>query len=201
MKWINTIYDIQNGDVLFKNTELDDKGKSFIMRVVNNLTTSISNFRRKRKGLPTIKGRDHTEFLLWNGTVLETHSSVSGTGVRSQNFLKWMEREGYPKIEVLRRPDIMTPDQIAYAQHQILIDRGIPYALVPALKEGFSKDVEEYGLSTNDLMKRGIFCSESTKKYCGYQPYTGMWPDELYDFLKNEGYISVYYGESSKLIK
>lgn len=201
MKWTETIYDIEDGDILFKNTDIDDKGKGFFMRIANEITTGWTNIRRRLKGQPIIKGRDHTEFLLWNGTVLETHSSVSGTGVRSQNFLKWMEREGYPKVEILRRPKMMTSEQSAYAQHQILIDRGIPYALIPALKEGFSSGVTDKHLNTKDLMERGIFCSESTKKYAGYKPYTGMWPDELYDFLKTENYISVYYGESSALIK
>ena len=201
MSWINTIYDIQNGDVLFKNTEMNDKGKNFFMRIINEITTGWTNIRRKIKGQAIIEGRDHTEFLLWNGTVLETHSSVSGVGVRSMNFLKWMEREGYPLIEILRKPKPMTPEQVGYAYHQILIDRGIPYATIPALKEGLTKDHKNLELNTRDLMERGIFCSESTKKYSGYKPYTGMWPDELYDFLKKENYTSVYYGECSELIK
>ena len=201
MTWVDTVYHIENGDILFKNTDIDDKGKSFFMRIVNEVTTGMSNARRRIKGLPKIKGRDHTEFLLWNGTILEAHSSVGGSGVRSMNFLKWMEREGYPKIEILRRPERMTPEQILVAHHEIIIDRGIPYALIPVIKEGFSSEVNEVSLNTNDLMNRGLFCSESSKKYAGYKPFTGMWPDELYDFLKNEGYESVYYGESSDLIK
>lgn len=201
MKWIESIYDIENGDVLFKNTDMDDNRKSFFMRIINQITTGISNLRRKKTGKHKIIGRDHTEFLLWDGTILETHSSVSGVGVRSMSFRKWIKREGSPKIEILRRPERMSVNQIVDVQREIKNDRGIPYALIPAIKEGFTSEVVEDILTQEELMDRGIFCSESTKKYSGYEPYTGMWPDELYDFLREKGYQPVYYGESSDLLK
>ncbi len=198
MAKIKTVYDLQNGDIIFKNTEMNDRGKNFFMRIINELTTGVQNIQRKIKGLPSIKGRDHTEFFLWNGTIPETHSSVSGSGVRSQNFLKWMQREGYPAIEILRRPEAMTVEEVAMVSRQICIDRGIPYGTIPAIKEGLSLDHHEP--VDLDLMVRGIFCSESTKRYAGFKPFTGMWPAELYDFLVINGYFLVFKGSTRDLI-
>jgi hypothetical protein len=198
MKKVYNLYDIQDGDVLFKNTEMDDKGKNFFMRIVNEITTGWQNFKRWLKGMPPMSGRDHTEFLLWNGNVLETHSSVSGVGLRTMNFVRWMEREGYPKIEILRPPKRMSQDDIEITRRQIINDRGIPYALKPAIKEGLSMEVNSE--SNIDLMKRGLFCSESTKRWAGYRPFTGQWPDELYIFFQGKNYLRVYKGESKDLI-
>lgn len=201
MKWIQTVYDIENGDILFKNTEMSDRGKSWFMRLINELTTFLQNIQRWIKREPLIKGRDHTEFLLWDGCVLETHSSVEGSGVRTQNFMKWMEREAYPQIEILRRPQRMDLEEIVLTHNIIKIDRGIPYATSKAIKEAFTLDQDSHNLSTRDLMERGIYCSESSKKYAGYKPYTGILPGELYDFLQNEGYILVFRGSCQDLIR
>lgn len=197
---VKTIYDLQNGDIVFKNTRFRDKGKSFFMKVVNEITTGVQNIQRYFKGLPRIKGRDHTEFLLWNGTVLETTSSVKGPGVRTMNFLKWMEREGYPEIEILRRGQIMTVDEVTYTHRQIIIDRGVPYATIPVIKEGLTSDHKSLNLSSKDMMKRGIFCSESSKRYSGYPLWTGQYPSELFDFLIKDGFFIIYNGKSSDLI-
>lgn len=198
---IKTVYDIENGDILFKNTEMGDRGKSFFMKIINEITTGIQNIQRWFKGLPKISGRDHTEFLLWNGTILETHSSVKGQGVRSQNFMKWMERQAYPEIEILRRPDRLDPEAITILHRQIIADRGIPYATKPAIREGFTSGHDSIDLTVSQMMIRGIFCSESTKRYAGYRPFTGMYPGELYDFLIKEGYRSVFRANCQELIK
>lgn len=198
---IQTVYDIESGDILFKNTEMHDKGKSWFMRVINELTTFFQNIQRWIKGEPLIKGRDHTEFLLWDGTILETHSSVKGCGVRTQTFMKWMIREGYPYIEILRPPEKLTLEEVCEVKNMVKNDRGIPYATAKAVKESFTLKQDSKYITPPELMMRGIFCSESTKRYAGYRPFTGILPGELYDFLIDDGYKVVYQGEVSDLIK
>lgn len=201
MKRMKTLYDAQDGDIVWKNTQMSDTGKNFFMRVVNEVTTGWQNLQRKIKGQPKVDGQDHTELLMWYGTILETHSSVSGSGPRSQSFVKWIQNEGDPEIVILRRPKPFTQDEKNQSMRQIAIDRGLPYALAAAIKEGFTLDVSTEKPHESELMERGIFCMESSLRWSLWKNWWGMWPAEGYDAAIDRGYYLVFKGKASELLK
>lgn len=201
MKLTKTLYDLHDGDIIWKNTQMTDTGKNFFMRIVNECISGWQNVARKIKGLPKIEGQDHTELLMWNGTILETHSSVSGPGARSQSFVKWLQNEGDPEIVILRRPTPFTKDEKNNVMRQISIDRGLPYALSVAIKEGFTDGVTTEKPHENELMERGLFCTEATLRWSLWNNWWGMWPSEAYDEAVERAYFIVYKGKASNLLK
>ena len=196
-------YDCLDGDVFVKDTDIKDRGKSIFMRLINDLTTFIQNIQRKRKGLPPIKGRDHTELFLWSDSVLETHSSQSGKGARTQNMLHWLVQEDYPKGILLRRHKRITPEEKVAMQSMIAKDRGLPYATRDGILDGLKLDynnIKPYAVPEDELIHRGIYCSESTLKWSLFQKWAGLWPDPLVLFLLNNGYYIAFEGDTSTWI-
>lgn len=195
MKQNYKLKDVVFGAVVFKNTEFDDKGKSFFMKVANWVTSKIQSIKKKKKNKSILHETDHTEILTVNQGIVETHSSVSGTGFRTQLLLNWAEREGNPEVLILHPPKPFSEHEKRSILQEISFLRGVPYALKIAVEAGITEkefeDVNELAL----LRIRGIFCSESTKKLSRFGNWAGVWPDELLDFLLQRGYTVEYKGE------
>ena len=179
--------EINTGDTLYKNTEFNDKGKPFLMRVVNWATSKIQG----------VKDKDHVEFFHWDNGILSVTSSVFGPGVRTQSFEHWKRNEGFPKIEILRRSHPFSAAEIKSISISISNDRGLPYGLIKALKAKISHD-DENTVSDN-LQEDGIFCSEQCSKLSGYNDWKGDWPLELYDKQISSGYSILFNGECSEI--
>lgn len=181
--------EIESGDCVFKDTDMNDKGKKFYMRIINGITSLWQSLDDKKLQ----DGDDHSEFLCWNKGVLETHSSVFGTGVRSQNFLRWCEREGWPRVTIIRRPYDMTDEEIEKTLRTISMHRGLPYNLKRAIRSRRKKIISH---KIND----GLFCSESTLLWSGFHGWTGKWPREAREIMLDSGYFTIFEGETKDLI-
>lgn len=196
---IESIIQAPFGCVMFKNTEWDDKGKSFFMKIANESTTGWQNLQRYFQGLPPIKGKDHTELLTIDEyNVVECHSSVSGSGVRTQSFDNWRKNEGYPKVLILQRPTEFNQVEKLLCLNLIKYLRGCPYGLAEAIDAGiFNNDLESVDI--DKIHERGIFCSESSALFSLLEEWAGLWPAELYDVLISLGYHLIFDGESVDL--
>lgn len=178
---------IQDGDILFKNTEMSDKKKKFLMRVANWVTSKIQG----------IDDKDHVEVFHWTYNVLSVSSSVFGGGVRTQTFENWRINEGSPKIEILRAPKPMNNKSRFALSRSIAQDRGLPYGLIKAIKARLVSDDEKR--FSKDLREDGVFCSEIVSKWVNNDDYLGDWPDDLYKKQIDKGYTVLYKGESKEI--
>lgn len=181
--------DIENGDCLFKDTDMNDKGKGFFMKMINGITSLWQSIDDKKLK----DGDDHSEFLCWNGRVLETHSSVFGAGVRSQNFLRWCEREGWPNVVIIRPPSSMSKTDVVEILRTISLYRGLPYNLERAIKSRLGKKY-------TPGIEEGLFCSESTLLFAGFKDWMGKWPREAREFMLDYGYFTIFEGETKDLV-
>ena len=191
---INHWSQIRDGDVLFKDTDMDDKQKGFIMRLINQFTTWVQNIGRERK----IDGDDHSETLHWDASVLSTSSSVFGAGVRTQSFRHWAMNEGYPRVVILRRRTEFSVEEKKELAQMIAHDRGLSYALKSAVKSKLLKKNEKF--TETDLIFRGLFCSETTLRWAK-QNWVGKWPREAHEDFLNIEYYPIFDGDVYELIK
>lgn len=162
------IFYIQDGDLLFKDTDFKDKGKKFSMKLANFFTSKLQG----------VDDRDHCEFFHWEGEVLCVTSSVHGAGVRTQSFANWIIREGYPKIEILRKPIAFTTEEMDQIRVSIRKLLGNKYGLKKALKSRLSINDAKI---EKDFKKSGIFCSEVCSYLSGFENWVGDWPIETYN--------------------
>lgn len=197
-KW----FEIQDGDIPFKNTEMHDRKKKLFMRIMNELTTGIQNFWLWIRRKELIEGQDHAEITFWNDGTLETTSSVHPQGVRTMNFCNWCYNEDFPKLVILRRPDAMHSEEKRKAFKVIAEDRGIPYNKHGAVRSVFPKraQIEEPAFS-GELMERGLFCIESVLRIAGFKDWANKGPNESFEMLIEKGYYVVFDGDSADLFE
>jgi hypothetical protein len=186
---INSLKDIPNGAVLFKSTDMKDKDKPLSMRIINAFTDLFQSIAKKK----LIRGDDHSEFLCRNLGILETHSSVYPQGVRTQNFEYWIEREGFPFIEILAPPVVMSFSEIRKFKKKITSMRGLEYNLDRAMKSLIGKEFE-LGI------ENGVFCSESTLIFANIEDWEGTWPYDAKQRFLDLKYTSIFKGESKTLL-
>ena len=187
--------DVVFGAVVFKNTEFEDQGKSFFMKVANWLTSKIQFLNKLLKNETVRHETDHTEFLTKVNGIVETHSSVNGTGFRTQHLKNWAELEGNPQVIILHPAKHFSEHEKRTILQEISFLRGVPYALKIAVEAGITEKEFEDVNEMSILRSRGIFCSESTKKLSRFGSWAGVWPDELLDFLLEKGYSVEYKGK------
>ena len=185
---IKSLSDIRNGDTLYKNTKWSDRDKALFMRTVNFSTELIQSIHEWK----LIRGKDHSEFLCWNKGILETHSSVYGQGVRTMAMINWIYTEDSPYVINLRRKEVMNPDQYENFQYKIAKMRGLPYNLKRARKSILGKDISLGYLE-------GLFCSESTMNFSGFEKYEGFWPYACYMAHIERGDYVVFEGDIEQL--
>ena len=186
---IKSLSDIQNGDTLYKNTRWSDRDKKLFMRTVNFSTEVIQSIHKRK----LITGRDHSEFLCWNQGILETHSSVYGQGVRSMNIENWIPREDEPDVIILRRKEKMTKLEYDRFQYLIVKLRGLPYNLKRAMRSILDMKITLGYLD-------GLFCSESTMSFSGFEEYEGIWPYACYMAHIQRGDYVAFEGNMKELL-
>jgi len=168
---------------------MNDKGKPLFMRIVNEITSIFQSIEDRKLQ----DGDDHSEFLCWNGSILETHSSVYGSGVRSMNFVRWCEREGLPNVVILRPSTGLDSTEVEMI-HQMMAElRGIEYNLKRAINSRLGKD-------TDDSIEAGLFCSEITLLLAGFQNWLKKWPREAREMMIEDGYFVIFEGEAKDLL-
>jgi len=158
--------DIKTGDRLFKDTDFNDKGKVWYMKIVTWGISFFQNLRKENRGKNLGDGDDHTETFLWLNGRLFVASATNDKGVRPVPFRRWIIQEGNPKIEIIRRRIPYTPEEQDIIIDMALDDFGLPYALVPGAIALFGKDkkgnIDEVEA---DLEIRGMICSETTARW------------------------------------
>ena len=182
--------EIESGYILFKDTEFNDKGKSFFMKIANWITKKVQG----------TKDKDHTETFIRIYGTLCVASSVGGVGTRIQTFENWMRLEGYPKIEILSPPVSMSKHREKKLLSRILNDLGAGYALLGAVSSKDKHREDGKNKKPRDIFETGIFCSETSGKWTDVIPdWEGDWPRVLYTKLLGLNYYTVFKSESNNI--
>lgn len=198
---VSKFYHLQNGDIIFKDTEFSDRKKSLFMRTMNAITSGLQKLTRRIEKKERRKVWDHAEIFNWNKGIPETTSSVHKQGVRTMNQLNWFAREDFPYILILRRPTPMTGAEVEAMITMAIQDSGIPYNAYGAINSVLpTKRIKDSPAHNAHLFQRGVFCIEQVLRMIFYKKWQNQSPDELMDILLDMGYFPVFEGDSSELV-
>lgn len=176
--------DIKTGDRLFKDTDFDNKGKNFFMKIV---TWVISWFQNIKSG-DIEDGDDHSETFVWVDEELHVASSTNKEGVRHKPFHRWVTQEGNPRIVIVRRRIPYSNRELELIYTMIMQDMGLPYALLSGAESLFGDPDDEIAHVESIIEDRGLICSETTAKWdIDKYDWPNMLPQELRElYLQND---------------
>jgi len=195
--------DIKTGDRLFKDTDFNDKGKNFFMKIVTWVISHAQNLRKENRGKKLGDGADHTEtFIRINGELF-VFSATKDKGVRPMPFHRWVVQEGNPKIEIIRRRIPYSTIEKKMITNMAFQDLGLPYALKAGSKALLGKDkkgnIDEVEA---DIESRGMICSETTARWdIDKYDWPEMLPKRLKElYLQNDASVA-FFGRGLTLYK
>ena len=190
--------EIKTGDRLFKDTDFDNKGKNFFMKIV---TWCISWWQNLRSG-DREDGDDHSETFIWLDNILHVASSTNKTGVRHMRFSRWAIQEGNPRIVIIRRRIPYTKDEEEQIIEMVFDDCGLPYALWDGAKAFFGKPKDSIKETLLELEDRGMICSETTAKWdIDFYFWPNMLPQRLRELYMENDASKIYNNKVLNLFK